>query len=193
MNGALARGLQSWSSRAATSLPTPAGPVISTRLPVPATRFSVARTALIATLEPVSSVSCPICALQRLIFAPQPLGLGRARDEMEQMAGLERLFDEVRPRPARIAATAVSRLPWPEIISTGSVGSRRLISSSSCSPSSFEPCSQTSSRTSDGRRSAERRERLAAVGGGAGGIALVLEHPGHEIPNVLLVVDNENV
>ena len=41
---ASARGLQACSSRAATSLPTPAGPVISSRLPVLATRFSVART-----------------------------------------------------------------------------------------------------------------------------------------------------
>ena len=54
--------------------------------------------------------------------------------------------------PRRIAATAVSRLPWPEMTSTGIEGSRRLISSSSSRPSRREPCSQTSSSTSDGRR-----------------------------------------
>src|SRR5687767_6451352 len=46
--------------------------------------------------------------------------------------------------PWRMAATAVSRLPWPEIISTGSDGSRRFTSSSSWSPSSLDPWSQTS-------------------------------------------------
>ena len=38
-------------------------------------------------------------------------------------------------------------------INTGSVGSRPLICSSNCRPSSFDPCSQTSSRTRLGRRS----------------------------------------
>jgi hypothetical protein len=55
--------------------------------------------------------------------------------------------------PSLTAATAVSRFPWPEIISTGSVESRRFISWRSCSPSSREPCSHTSSSTMDGRRS----------------------------------------
>jgi hypothetical protein len=45
--GAVVRWLQPCSSRAATSLPTPGPPVISTRLPVEATRLSVARTELI--------------------------------------------------------------------------------------------------------------------------------------------------
>jgi hypothetical protein len=56
--------------------------------------------------------------------------------------------------PRRIAATAVSRLPCPEMTSTGSDGSRRLISSSNSSPSRREPCSHTSSSTSEGRRAA---------------------------------------
>ena len=83
---AAARGLQLCSSRAATSLPTPAGPVISTRLPVAATRFSVARTLLIAAEVPVSSISLPICWRKRLVLAPQPLGLGGAADQVDEMA-----------------------------------------------------------------------------------------------------------
>ena len=95
MNGALARGLQLWIIRAAISLPTPAGPVISTRLPVGATRLIVARTVLIATELPDKLVVGADLLAQRRILAPQPVGLGRARHEVEQFVGLERLFDEV--------------------------------------------------------------------------------------------------
>ena len=95
--------------------------------------------------------------------------------------------------PCRIAATAVSRLPWPEIISTGSVGSRFLTSSSNCSPSSFEPCSQTSSSSRDGRRSASACSASLLDAGDAGREALVFEHARDELPDVLLVVDDENV
>jgi hypothetical protein len=39
---------------------------------------------------------------QRLVLAPQPLGLGRTVNEIDQPLGLERLFDEVdRPLPHR--------------------------------------------------------------------------------------------
>src|SRR6185369_6552052 len=54
--------------------------------------------------------------------------------------------------PRLIAETAVSILPWPEKMMTGSSGSRALIASSTSSPSIGEPCSQTSSRTRLGRR-----------------------------------------
>src|SRR3546814_6920108 len=70
--------------------------------------------------------------------------------------------------PLRIAATAVSILPWPEIISTGSEGSRFLISSSSSRPSIRELCNQTSSSTSEGRRASiapSAASLLAAVRG----------------------------
>jgi hypothetical protein len=55
--------------------------------------------------------------------------------------------------PSLTAATAVSRLPWPEMRSTGMVGSRRFISCSNCSPSRRESFSHTSSSTIDGRLS----------------------------------------
>src|SRR5258708_796985 len=48
--------------------------------------------------------------------------------------------------------TAVSIVPWPLIITTGTGGSSRRITSSSCRPSSSLPCSQTSRVTSAGRR-----------------------------------------
>ena len=68
---------------------------------------------------------------QRLVLAPQPLGLGGAVDEIDQPLGLERLFDEVdRALPApprrRCRDCRGRRSSAP-----GCVGSRRLISCSS--------------------------------------------------------------
>src|ERR1051325_9113514 len=51
-----------------------------------------------------------------------------------------------------MAATAVSMLPWPEIITTGSSGWISLTESRSCRPSSLLPCSQMSRNTRLGRR-----------------------------------------
>src|SRR5579883_3492063 len=51
-----------------------------------------------------------------------------------------------------MAATAVSIVPWPLIITTGIGGSSRRITSRSCRPSSSLPCSHTSRITSAGRR-----------------------------------------
>jgi hypothetical protein len=67
----------------------------------------------------------PDLSAQSLILAPQPVGLGGAGDEVEEVPRLERLFDEVdRSLPDR--GDGRVEMPWPEIISTGSVGSRRL-------------------------------------------------------------------
>jgi len=153
MNGAWVRWLQPWSSRAATSLPTPGPPVTSTRLPVEATRFRVARTVLIAPEVPVRSVSRPSVA-RRLATSRRNLSVSVARSTISRRRSASNGFSMKSAAPRRIAATAVSRLPWPEITSTGIEASRRLISSSSSSPSSREPCSHTSSSTRLGLRAA---------------------------------------
>jgi hypothetical protein len=51
-----------------------------------------------------------------------------------------------------MALTAVSMLPWPEIISTGRSASKLLTRSSSSSPSSPPPCIQMSRISSAGLR-----------------------------------------
>ena len=78
MKGAFARGLHWWIMRAAISLPTPAGPVMRTRLPVGATRLSVARTLLIATYAPLSWSSCPTCC-RRVSFSRRRRSVSVAR------------------------------------------------------------------------------------------------------------------
>ena len=125
--------------------------MMSTRLPVPATRFSVARTELIAPELPVRSVSRP--AVRRSeATSRRSRSVSVARATINSRRSASNGFSMKSAAPRRIAATAVSRLPWPEITSTGIEGSRRLISSSSSSPSSRDPCSQTSSSTRLGRR-----------------------------------------
>src|SRR5690606_24894330 len=64
--------------------------------------------------------------------------------------------------PRRIAETAVSMLPWPEIITTGRLGCMVLISSSRARPSRRDPCSQMSRKTSRGTRSAMAASALSA-------------------------------
>ncbi len=51
-----------------------------------------------------------------------------------------------------MALTAVSMVPWPLIITTGSSGSMPLTASSISSPSSPPPCIQMSCTRSEGRR-----------------------------------------
>ncbi len=51
-------------------------------------------------------------------------------------------------------------VPWPEIMMVGTAGSSPCIAFRMPSPSSREPCSQTSSMTSDGRRA--RNAAIAA-------------------------------
>ena len=92
-----------------------------------------------------------------------------------------------------MAATAVSILPWPEIITTGSSGCSLLDPSSSCSPSSRLPCSQMSRNTRFGRRAAIGGQRLVAVARGARAVAFVLQDAGDQFADIGFVVDDEDV
>jgi hypothetical protein len=65
--GPSARRERACSIRAATSLPTPAGPLISTRELVGAILSMAARSCVMAGEEPISSVSLPARSLRSLI------------------------------------------------------------------------------------------------------------------------------
>ncbi len=192
MNGPSARGLQLWSSRAATSLPTPAGPgdehaaagrgdPLQRRADIVDRGAGAGQLHLVADLLP-----------QRLILAPQPLGLGRARDEMDEMAGLERLFDEVdRALPDRgdrgveIAVAGDHQHRQRRIAPLDLLEQLQPVELRALQPD----VEQHQRRPPLG----ERLQRLAAVAGGAGLEALVLEHARDELADVLLVVDYEDV
>ena len=94
-NGPSARRELAWISRATTSLPTPGGPLISTREPVIATRWIALRDlldrrraadqlALVAELE-----------LELGVLALEPRRLAGALDQHQQAVGVERLLEEV--------------------------------------------------------------------------------------------------
>ena len=84
-------------------------------------------------------------------------------------------------------------LPWPEIITTGRSGCCSLMMSSSCSPSSRLPCSQMSRKTRCGRRASIAASASSRIAGRARAVALVLEDAGHELADVGLVVDDQDI
>ena len=92
-----------------------------------------------------------------------------------------------------MAETAVSMLPWPEIITTGRSGCCCLTMSSTCSPSSRLPCSQMSRKTRWGRRDSIAASASSEVPAVRVAVALVLEDSGHELADVGFVVDDQNV
>ena len=77
-NGPSARLEPWWISRATVSLPAPEGPVISTRLPVGATRSSWLRTLAAAPDEP-TNVTSPPARRRRLTFSRRSRSASMAR------------------------------------------------------------------------------------------------------------------
>ena len=155
-----ARWLQLCSNRAATSLPEPAGPLISTLLPVLATRFNVARTWLTGAELPVNSSPAPLLSCFSRVFSRRSRSVSVARSTSSISRSVSKGFSMKSIAPRLTAETAVSILPWPEKMMTGSSGSRALIASSTSSPSIGLPWSHTSSRTRLGRRSSTMRSAV---------------------------------
>ena len=142
--GPLARRLWWWMLRATSSLPVPFSPKISTRPLLGAAWAISARSARMAALSPTITKRCSTCCLRRAVLRLQPpLAQGVLDHEQGLLEG-ERLLDEVLG-PMRTAFTAVSMLPWPEITTTGTSGSRVRSRARVSRPSM--PGSQTSRRT----------------------------------------------
>ncbi len=81
--------------RATTSLPLPAGPWISTREPVGATRSTPARSPQITALSPVSAGLGAGAQAQFGVLARHCRGFQCTPHHQQQTIGLERLLDEV--------------------------------------------------------------------------------------------------
>ena len=92
-----------------------------------------------------------------------------------------------------IAVTAVSMLPWPEIITTGTLGCCCLIDFEQLQP--VEPRALQPDVEQDQLRAArfDRRDRLVGIARDARAVALVLQDAGDEFADVVFVVDDENV
>ncbi len=126
---------------------------------------------------------------EHFVLAPQALGLGGAVDEVDQPLGLERLFDEVdralAHRRDRGVEIAVARDHQHR---QGRVAPLQFLEQlDSVEPRALEPDVEQ-----DHRRAPvlDRRKRAVAVGGGADGIAFVLQDPTDEVADVGFIVDD---
>jgi hypothetical protein len=104
---------------------------------------------LIALLSPTMIHRCSICSL-RARFSASSLLCRRAFLTASSVFSRERGFSTKSWAPIRTALTAVSIVPWPEITTTGTSGSRVRIRERVSSPSVFG--SQTSRRMRSKRR-----------------------------------------
>ena len=92
-----------------------------------------------------------------------------------------------------MAVTAVSMVPWPEIITTGTCGSSVWMAWRMPRPSSLLPWSQTSRMTRGRSAVPEGGDGGVAVAGLADGVAFVFQHALDQHPDIGLVVDDEDV
>ena len=139
----------------------------------------------------VELVVVPDLLAKHLILAAQPLGLGRAVDEVDQPLGLERLFDEVdralADRGDRGVEIAVAR--------DHQHRQRRIAALDLLEQlNPVEPRALQPHVEQDHRRAPllDRFERRIAVGRGADRIAFVLEHAADELADVGFIVDDQN-
>ena len=92
-----------------------------------------------------------------------------------------------------MAVTAVSMLPWPEMMTTGRSGWAFLMMLSTSRPSSRLPCSQMSRMTSCGRRSSMALRASSRIARQARAMPVVLQDAGDHLADVGLVVDDQDV
>ncbi len=109
------------SRRAATSLPLPGGPENSTRLPVGATRSIAWRNWAMAAERPIKSAGPPTRA-RNSSFSRRRRAFSSARSIVTSRRSALNGFSMKSKAPRLMALTAVSMLPWPLIITTGTSG-----------------------------------------------------------------------
>jgi hypothetical protein len=130
--------------------------------------------------------------LQGGVFTPKPVGFGRPRNQMQEMARLERLFDEIdRALPDRSHCSVQIAVAGNHQNRKRGVPALDLFEQlQSVQLRSLKPDVQKNQR---GAPIGERLQGLAAVGGGAGRITLILQDSGYEVPDVFFIVDYEDV
>ena len=104
-----------------------------------------------AGLLPVSSVSVPARSRSSAFSLASRAASSARRVTSSSRSDLNG-FSMKSYAPCWMAATAVSMVPWPLIITTGTCGSSVWMVLRIPNPSSRDPCSHTSNTTSDGRR-----------------------------------------
>ena len=186
-----ARRERAWISRAATSLPEPAGPVISTRLLVGAILSISWRSCVMAEELPTSSPSSPALSFSSWTSRLQPRRFQRALHHMQQPVGLERLFDEVvgalldrgdggldgavagDHHHRQVGLLALDHVEHLDAVQLGAL----------------QPDVEHHQLRPAG---ADRGQRGFAIARDAGGIALVVQDARDQVADVFLVVDDQD-
>ncbi len=134
-SGASALLLLRCTARAASSLPVPFSPVIRTQASVGATCASSCRNSVMAGDCPMISSSLCSMAARKALFSRRNSPISSVCWTSRRTFSSERGFSIKSCAPRRNASTAVSILPWPEIMTTGRSGKRSLNMSSASRPS----------------------------------------------------------
>ena len=139
----------------------------------------------------VKLVLLPDLLAKRLVLAPQPVGLGRAVDEIDQPLGLERLLDEVdRPFPHRGDRRVEIAVAGDHQHRDRRIAALDLLQQlQPVEPRALQPDVEQHHRRPP---LLDRLERLRAVGGGANRIALVLQDPADQLADVGLIVHHQH-
>jgi hypothetical protein len=103
-------------------LPHPDSPKISTRPLVGAISLICWRSALMGTLSPVIERVGVELAVKLLVLMAQPARIDRILDQDQRAVERQRLFQEIES-PKLGCPTAVSIVPWPEMMITSGLAS----------------------------------------------------------------------
>ncbi len=150
-SGPSERGLCAWTHRATSSLPVPGSPVMRMRASVGATRATVALMRAIAGLSPTIGVRSARASSRttsrRRLFSTWSC----PRESAPRTETSSRLrsggFSRKSTAPSCVASTAVSTVPWPEIITTGMPTSASWRALRTSMPSRFGILMSSSSRS----------------------------------------------
>ncbi len=191
-NGPLARAEAARIMRAVSPLPEPEGPTIMMRLLVGATRSIAWRSWFITEERPTSCCATGVRCLRSRTSRFSRERLQRALGDEDQPVGVERLLDEVvgalldgRHRRLDGAVAGDHHHRHFRVVLLDQLQELQAVELGALQPD-VEEDQMRAARLDGG-------ERLVAVLGGAGAVALVLQYAGHQPANVGLVIDDQNV
>ena len=124
------------------------------------------------------------------VFPGEASRFQRAADDQQQAVRFERLLYEVIGAVLN-AFTAVSIVPWPLIITTGTCGSSVCSAFRMPSPSSLDPCNHTSNTTRFGLREREGGDGAVRISRLPRLITLILQNPVDQQSDIRLVIDDQ--